>query len=68
MPFDYPLVTAFGRHGATDVMVAIAEQRLRTVCLTSRASAEHTPLRLERYVEEHMLRGRDVGFCILYRR
>lgn len=69
-PFDYPLVTAFGRQGEAEVMAAISRHEIQTVCLDSQYSQQLSglrPVRLERYVREHMERSGEVGFCTLYR-
>lgn len=69
-PFDYPLATAFGRKGESEVVAAISRRQICTVCLDSRGLSPLTPLRpviLVRYVQEHMELSRDLGFCTLHR-
>ena len=34
-PFDYPLATAFGRHGLELLVDSLSQKRLNTVCLRS---------------------------------
>lgn len=67
-PFDYPYVTAFGRRGQQQTMAAIATGRIRTVCLAASGPPPLRPVDLERYVQEQMEPGPDVGVCRLYRR
>lgn len=68
-PFDYPLATAFGRNGESEVIAAISRRQIRTVCLDYRGLSHLTLLRaevLERFVQEYMERSLDLGFCTLY--
>lgn len=65
-PFDYPLVTAFGRNGQGQVIAAIQQQQIRSVCLTPLGSYYLKPALLEDFVQEHMEPIRDLGFCTLY--
>ncbi|MBI4758740.1 MAG: hypothetical protein HY783_07040 [Chloroflexi bacterium] len=66
-PFDYPLVTAFGQSGQAEVIAAIKQQRIRSVCLTPLGSDHLKPALLESYVQDNMERSHDIGFCTLYR-
>lgn len=65
-PFDYPLVTAFGKDGQAQVIAAIQQQQIRSVCLTRLGSYYLKPSLIEDFVQEHMEPGRDFGFCTLY--
>ncbi|MBI1762630.1 MAG: glycosyltransferase family 39 protein [Acidobacteria bacterium] len=65
-PFDYPLATALGRHGETDIIAALAQKRIRAVCLERRGD-QLAPARLEHYVIENLQREEDLGECTLYR-
>lgn len=65
-PFDYPLATAFGTHGEADTIAALAQKRIRAVCL-QRQAGQLAPVRLERYVIENLQREEDLGECTLYR-
>jgi hypothetical protein len=67
-PFDYPLVTAFGRHGEARVVAAIRSGAIRGVCVDSKVLAR--PLRpplLAALVERELVPAGDGGFCALYR-
>jgi len=66
-PFDYPLVTAFGQNGQAEVIAAIKQQQIRSVCLTPLGSDHLKPALLESYVQDNMERSHDIGFCTLYR-
>jgi hypothetical protein len=67
-PFDYPLVTAFGRHGETQVVAAIRSRAISSVCVDHKIfSRPLRPPQLTAFVENGMVRARDAGFCVLYR-
>lgn len=66
--FDYPLATAFGRNGESEVMAAISRREIHPVFLDSQwPSPALRPVVLETYVQEHMERSRDFGEFTLYR-
>ncbi len=67
-PFDYPLVTAFGKHGEEDVISAIASGRIPKVMLD--ISSSNDPLhaaKLENYVIRNMTPEPPVAGFVLYR-
>jgi 4-amino-4-deoxy-L-arabinose transferase-like glycosyltransferase len=67
-PFDYPLVTAFGRHGEARVVGDIRAGRISSVCVDPQML--RNPLRpplLEALVEREMILVGDEGFCRMYR-
>lgn len=66
-PFDFPYVTALGRHGEDDVIAAVSRGRIRHVCLDARLDPRLAPQRLLRHVEEHMQLIGASGFCAWYR-
>ena len=63
-PFDYPLVTAFGRSGEADLAVAIASGRIDRVCL-SPVTGTMAPERLQRAVVSHLVARENLGPCTL---
>jgi len=67
-PYDYPLVTAFGREGQWNVIDEIIRGRVQWVCLTPLGADPLSPSVLEAYVQEHMQPSRDAGACKLYLR
>jgi hypothetical protein len=64
-PFDYPLVTAFGRTGETGLVRAIEDGRLRQVCMRP-VDGPMAPARLQQAVLAHMQATADLGACVLY--
>ncbi len=67
-PFDIPTATAFGRNGIEEVLAALSEGRIRNVCIDPRwPSSPWAPEPLVRFVREEMVRGKDLGFCAIYR-
>ncbi len=68
-PFDYPLVTAFGRNGEAEVVAAIAGQQIRSVCVGDPGGAVSAlpPRLLWGYIEQNMEPVAQLGFCVLYR-
>ena len=67
-PFDYPIVTAFGRHGETQLVAAIRSRAIPSVCVDRKIfSRPLRPPQLTAFVENGMVRARDAGFCVLYR-
>jgi hypothetical protein len=72
-PYDYPLVTAFGRTGLAETLAALQDGDLRSVCLDHDFSSTNDPRRLQpkdliHFVEQEMEPRRDLGACVLYRR
>ena len=67
-PYDYPLVTAFGREGQRYVVDEIAGGRIQWVCLTPLGVDPLSPSLLEAYVHSHMQASTDAGVCKLFRR
>ncbi len=68
-PFDYPLVTAFGRHGEQDLVTGLAQRRFAAVCLRSLSQSSLGALRpalVEDYVLAAMRPTQDLGVCTLY--
>lgn len=66
-PFDYPIVTTFGRHGEAELIAAIRAGRIPVVCVD--ASLLAGPLRprvLGDFVEREMAPVRDAGPCVLH--
>ncbi len=66
-PFDYPLITAFGRNGAADLMRAIEQGRIRSVCMARDSRFPFTPHELRQFVSAHMEAVTDLEFCTVYR-
>ncbi len=66
-PFDYPLVTAFGRSGMDEVRQALADGRITTVCLTVQPWSRLRPTALEEYVMQHFRADEDLELCRIYR-
>jgi hypothetical protein len=65
-PFDYPLLTTFGRRGMNEVMMALDEGRIRAVCL-KKLDWVLAPVELERYVASTLHWVGSAGPCDLYR-
>jgi hypothetical protein len=65
-PFDFPLLTAFGTSGVSEVKTALAERRIRRVCVT-KIDWPLAPVELEKYVESRLQLGTKAGSCSLYR-
>jgi len=66
-PFDYPLGTAFGTEGEADLARAIADGRVRQVCMTI-VAGQMAPERLQRAVLTGLHPVSDLGACTLYER
>jgi hypothetical protein len=66
-PFDYPLVTAFGRTGLDDTAVRIESGAIPQVCM-KRVSGLLAPDRVQRAVATVLEPAEDLGICTLYRR
>ena len=71
-PYDYPLVTAFGRNGERNVVDALSDGRIASVCLdpelaTAAYLVSLRPYHILTYVAERMEPRRDLGGCMLYR-
>jgi hypothetical protein len=66
--FDYPFVTAFGLNGEEKTAAAIAQRKIRSVCLRSFDGfwSSLKPALLQDYVEKHLRPGKDIGLCTLY--
>ncbi len=65
-PYDYPLRTAFGRSGEEAVRRAVADGRIRLVCIGFSVQEALRPVELERYVTTRLRRVADLGSCTLY--
>ena len=65
-PFDFPLESAFGTSGVTEVMSALEQRRIRAVCM-QKIAWPLAPVELERYVESTLRRDGNAGSCNLYR-
>jgi len=65
-PFDYPMSTAFGRHGEEQVVHALENGHIGWVCWQE-GSWPLKPQRLERYLAEAWQAGEDLGDCRVYR-
>ena len=66
-PYDYPLVTTFGREGEMRVVRALEEGELLSVCLDPRIERLLAPPRILEFVTRRMTPDRDLGPCTLYR-
>jgi hypothetical protein len=71
-PYDYPLVTTFGRDGLAETIDALRRGEIGAVCVDHDFSPENDPRRLQPrelllYVEQMMAPRRDLGACVLYR-
>jgi hypothetical protein len=66
--FDYPLVTGFGLNGEEKTAAAIAQGKIRSVCLRPFDGfwSSLKPALLQDYVEKHLRPGKDIGLCTLY--
>lgn len=65
-PFDYPLVTAFGRSGEERVARDVASGRVARVCFRPMGSYVLSPVQLERAIGQAMVPGADLGPCRLH--
>jgi len=66
--FDYPLATAFGRSGESEVIAAISRREIDTVFLGPQLNYPSLhPVLLARYIQGHMERDRDLGGFTIYR-
>ena len=67
-PFDYPLVTAFGRNGEADVISGIARGSLSSIWVDPQISAMPglRPIQLLVYLGTHMKPGEKMGIFIPY--
>ncbi|HBC93481.1 MAG TPA: hypothetical protein DCZ10_11465 [Pelotomaculum sp.] len=66
--FDYPLATAFGRNGESEVIAAISRREIDTVFLGPQLNEPSLhPVLLAGYIQGHMKRERDWGGFIIYR-
>jgi hypothetical protein len=64
-PFDYPLVTAFGRTGETGLVRSIEDGRLRQVCMRP-VAGPMAPAILQQAVLARLQVTADLGACVLY--
>jgi hypothetical protein len=64
-PFDFPLVTTFGRNLQRRVIDSIASDQIRQVCL-GRSWFGLEPTQLVNYVRANMRARSQLGFCTLY--
>jgi hypothetical protein len=65
-PFDYPLVTAFGRTGMADVAARIEQGTLPQVCMRP-VTGLMAPEPLQRTVRARLKPAANLGPCVLYR-
>jgi Glycosyltransferase family 87 len=67
-PFDYPLVTAFGRDGEEGLAEDVERGRFATVCVDFGEERALVPTRLAGAIERSLTRAEDLGVCRVYRR
>lgn len=67
-PFDYPLVSAFGRTGERELVEQIRTGQIEAVCLSFEGVGTLTPRLLNSFVQTRMRAVRDAGACTIYRR
>jgi hypothetical protein len=67
-PFDYPIVTTFGRHGERGVINLLRSGSIEAVCLANAGPwpPKLAPARVDRWVRTRMVPGFYVGSCRLY--
>ncbi|MDO8671692.1 MAG: hypothetical protein Q7O66_09725 [Dehalococcoidia bacterium] len=66
---DYPLVTTFGHNGEVEIIDALAQGKIRTVCLDiPELFSPLRPVLLGPYVQANMEQGAYLGICTLYHR
>jgi hypothetical protein len=66
-PYDYPLLTAFGRQGITRVSQALEEGQLKAACVTLPSQYPLAVHSLEEKIQSVMTPVADLGFCQLFR-
>jgi hypothetical protein len=66
--FDYPYVTAFGRHGEERTAARIVSGDIPSVCLDTAIPEEFRPRALEAAIVATLRPGRSLGRCVLYGR
>ena len=66
-PFDFPLVTTFGRDGERRVVDDLASGRIERVCIGPDLS-DLEPTQIVTYVRATMRTEARLGFCTLYER
>jgi hypothetical protein len=64
-PFDYPLVTAFGRTGEAEMVDSLAAGRLGQVCMRP-IEGSMAPARLQDAVRLHLRPKANLAVCTLY--
>lgn len=65
-PFDYPVATAFGRHGQADTMGAVRQGRIASVCRDPAIDDPLRPAALDSFVTGRLRPVGDIGPCWLY--
>lgn len=65
--YDYPLALSFGSYGEAEVIQAIEQKQLRSLCMTPLGSYYLKPALLENYVLQNMEPSQNAGFCTVYR-
>jgi 4-amino-4-deoxy-L-arabinose transferase-like glycosyltransferase len=66
-PFDFPLVTTFGRDGQRRVVDDLASGQIQRVCMAP-ISSDLEPTQIVTYVRATMRAEARLGFCTLYER
>lgn len=67
-PFDYPLVTTFGRDGEARLAADVERGRFATVCMDFGDDSDLVPARLADAIERSLTPAEDLGVCRIYRR
>jgi hypothetical protein len=65
-PYDYPLVTTFGRHGEEETVRAIVDGRIKAACVDPSSPQSLRAVRVENAMRQHMRPVIDAGPCIVY--
>jgi hypothetical protein len=67
-PYDFPVATAFGRHGEEELAADVEAGRFAAVCADFGLEGPLVPARLAAAIEGSLEPGDDLGPCRLYRR
>jgi hypothetical protein len=67
-PFDYPLVSAFGRDGEERLAADVERGRFAAVCVDFGTDPAVVPTRLAAAIERSLAPAEDLGVCRVYRR
>jgi hypothetical protein len=66
-PYDYPLVTTFGRDGEERLAADVERGRFATVCGDFETEPGLVPTRLAEAIKRSLTPGEDLGVCRVYR-